>query len=428
MKKSVVAFTVAASMGIGSLFTGNSLVTEAASISNLKDKQNEIHNKRSNLKSDINDANTKINDLQGQQANVKSEMKRLDFAIGDTNAKIREKTAKISETQGKINQLQGEIKVIVNRMEQRNNLLKERARNYQETGGMINYIDVLMGAKSFSDFIDRANAVATIMEADQELLKQADMDKKELEEKRTKVEKDLANLQELKSELEQMNKQLSSQRNEKDKLLSKLVRKEKEVHEGKLALEEEEQILAGQEAAVQKAIQLEKDRQAAAAAAAAQAAKAPAQPSGGGASGKAPAISGGTFTRPAAGVISSGFGTRPGFRPGEFHYGVDIANHASNVPILAAADGVVIRSYYSNSYGNCIFISHSINGQVYTTVYAHMEARLAGTGAVVKKGQQIGIMGSTGDSTGQHLHFELHRGQWVPDRHNAINPVGIVPL
>ncbi|MDQ6600334.1 murein hydrolase activator EnvC family protein [Bacillus salipaludis] len=427
MKKSVVAITVAASMGIGSLFTGSSLVTEAASISNLKDKQNEIHNKRSNLKSDINDANTTINDLQGQQANVKSEMKRLDFAIGDTNAKIRDKTAKIGETQGKINQLQGEIQVIVDRMEKRNNLLKERARNYQETGGMINYIDVLMGAKSFSDFIDRANAVATIMEADQELLKQADMDKKELEEKRMKVEEDLANLQEMKSELEQMNKQLSTQRAAKDKLLSKLVRKEKEVHEGKLALEEEEQILAGQEAAVQKAIQLEKDRQAAAAAAA-KAAKAPAQPSGGGASGKAPAISGGTFTRPASGIISSGFGTRPGFRPGEFHYGVDIANHASNVPILAAADGVVIRSYYSNSYGNCIFISHSINGQVYTTVYAHMEARLAETGAVVKKGQQIGIMGSTGDSTGQHLHFELHRGQWVPDRHNAINPVGIVPL
>ncbi|MDR6998794.1 peptidoglycan DD-metalloendopeptidase family protein [Neobacillus niacini] len=422
MKKTVVALTVAASMGLGSLFTGSSIVTEAATISNLKDKQNEIHNKRSNLKSDINDANTKINVLQGQQANVKSEMKRLDFAIGDTNAKIHDKTAKIVETQSKVNQLQGEIEVIVKRMEKRNNLLKERARNYQETGGMVNYIDVLMGAKNFSDFIDRANAVATIMEADQELLKQADMDKKELVEKRTKVEKDLASLQEMKSELEQMNKQLSSQRTAKNKLLSKLVRKEEEVHEGKLALEEQEQILAGQEAAIQKAIQLEKERQAAAAAPA----KTP-TPSGGGA-GKAPAISGGTFTRPAAGIISSGFGTRPGFRPGEFHFGVDIANHASNVQILAAADGVVIRSYYSSSYGNCIFISHSINGQVYTTVYAHMEARLVGTGAVVKKGQQIGIMGSTGDSTGQHLHFELHRGQWVPDRHNAINPVGIVPL
>ncbi|OIK16364.1 peptidase M23 [Bacillus sp. MUM 116] len=425
MKKSVFSFTIAATVGL-SLFAGSAAVSEAASISDLKDKQNEIHNKRSNLKSNINDANTKINNLHGQQANVKSEMKRLDFAIGDTNAKIREKTAKISETQGKINQLQGEIKVIVERMEKRNNLLKERARNYQETGGMINYIDVLMGAKSFSDFIDRANAVAMIMEADQELLKQADADKKELEDKRAKVEKDLTSLQEMKSELEQMNKRLSSQRAEKNKLLSKLVLKEKEVHEGKLALEEEGQILAGQEAAIQKAIQLEKERQAAAAAAAA-AAKAP-TPSSGGGSGKAPAISGGTFTRPAAGVISSGFGTRPGFRPGEFHYGADIANHASNIPIVAAADGVVIRSYYSNSYGNCIFISHSINGQVYTTVYAHMEARIVGNGAVVKKGQQIGIMGSTGDSTGQHLHFELHRGQWVPDRHNAINPVGIVPL
>jgi murein DD-endopeptidase MepM/ murein hydrolase activator NlpD len=57
-----------------------------------------------------------------------------------------------------------------------------------------------------------------------------------------------------------------------------------------------------------------------------------------------------------------------------------------------------------------------------------METRFVSSGAVVKKGQQIGIMGSTGDSTGQHLHFELHRGQWNASKSNAINPVGIVPM
>jgi peptidoglycan hydrolase CwlO-like protein len=362
-----------------------------------------------------------MTELKGQQVNVKNDMKRLDFAIGDTNAKIREKTAKVDETKTKIAKLQDEIKVIEVRMKTRNDLLKERVRNYQETGGMVNYLDVLMGAKSFSDFIDRANAVATIMEADQELLKQAELDKQEFEGKQTLVEKELSSLNAMVAQLQEMNKQLSAQRAEKNKLLSKLVVKEQEVHENMLAMQEQDQILAAQAAAVQKAIELEKEREAAAAAA-------PTPSNGGGSgSGKMPAISSGFFTRPAEGVITSGFGTRPDFRPGEFHFGVDIAK-PGYVPIVAAADGVVIRSYYSNSYGNCIFISHSYNGQVYTTVYAHMEQRLVQSGAVVKKGQQIGVMGSSGDATGQHLHFELHRGEWVPDRHNAINPVGIVPL
>lgn len=98
------------------------------------------------------------------------------------------------------------------------------------------------------------------------------------------------------------------------------------------------------------------------------------------------------------------------------------------VPIYAAADGVVIRSYYSTSYGNAVFISHSINGQIYTTVYAHMRNREVSEGQVVSKGQQIGLMGNTGRSYGQHLHFELHRGEWNLSKTNAINPVGIVPL
>jgi murein DD-endopeptidase MepM/ murein hydrolase activator NlpD len=73
-------------------------------------------------------------------------------------------------------------------------------------------------------------------------------------------------------------------------------------------------------------------------------------------------------------------------------------------------------------------IAHSINGQTYTTVYAHMSSRSVGDGAVVSKGQQIGYMGNTGDSYGQHLHFELHRGPWNAAKSNAINPVGNVPL
>ena len=95
---------------------------------------------------------------------------------------------------------------------------------------------------------------------------------------------------------------------------------------------------------------------------------------------------------------------------------------------MAAADGVVNRSYTSSSYGNAIMISHSINGQTYTTVYAHLSSRSVGNMQAVSKGQVIGYMGNTGDSFGQHLHFELHRGAWNAAKSNAINPSGMVPL
>lgn len=430
MKKSLVTFTFAATVGIGTMFGG---IVEANTVSSLKEQENKIQSERSDVNTDIKEAEDEINSIKGQQADVKSEMQRIDLEIGDTHAKIREKTAKVEETKVEITRLQEEIKVTKERIDKRNELLKERARNYQETGGMVSYLDVLMGSKSFSDFIDRASAVATIMQADQEILKQHEADKKSLEENQIKVEQELASVEKMLAELEQMNQQLNAQREQKNQMLATLEQQEEEIHSHKMELQEEEQVLAAQAAALQKAIKLEQERAAKAAAEAAAASAASAATNnagtngGGGAAPSAP-ISNGAFGLPANGTFTSGFGNRDSFRPGDFHPGIDIANRAAGVPIWAAADGVVSSSYYSSSYGNVVFIVHSINGQTYTTVYAHMEARMVGAGTPVSKGQQIGIMGSTGDSTGKHLHFELHRGQWTQDKANAINPVGIVPM
>lgn len=424
LKKSLVIFTFATTVGFGSMFGG---IVQANTVSSLKEQQNKVQSERSEVNSDIKEAEDKINSIKGQQAGVKSEMQRIDLAIGDTHSKIREKTAKLEETKVEITRLQEEIKVTKERIDKRNELLKERARNYQETGGMVSYLDVLMGSKSFSDFIDRANAVATIMQADQEILKQHEADKKSLEENQIKVEEELASVEKMIAELNTMNQELNAQREQKNQMLATLEQQEEEIHSHKMELQEEEQVLAAQSAALQKAIELEKELAAKAAAAKAAAANNSAT-SGGGGSVSAPPVSSGAFGLPANGTLTSGFGNRDSFRPGDNHPGVDIANRAAGVPIWAAADGVVSSSYYSSSYGNVIFVVHSINGQTYTTVYAHMEARMVGAGATVSKGQQIGIMGSTGDSTGKHLHFELHRGQWTQNKANAINPVGIVPM
>jgi len=106
-----------------------------------------------------------------------------------------------------------------------------------------------------------------------------------------------------------------------------------------------------------------------------------------------------TLLWPTAGRVSSNFGPRWGRQ----HMGLDIANSVGT-PIYAAEAGTVIASYYSSSYGNIVKISHD-NGMI--TYYAHMSKRIASEGQKVKRGQLIGYMGSTGRSTGSHLHFEV---------------------
>jgi peptidoglycan hydrolase CwlO-like protein len=132
MKKSVITIAVATTVGLGTIFGGVSGKTEAESISSLKGEQNKIQEKRSNLKSNINQANDKINSLQSQQTNVKRETKRLDFAIEDTTTKINDKSEKIKDTKAEVTKLQAETKVIKERIQKRNVLLKDRARSYQE--------------------------------------------------------------------------------------------------------------------------------------------------------------------------------------------------------------------------------------------------------------------------------------------------------
>jgi murein DD-endopeptidase MepM/ murein hydrolase activator NlpD len=144
---------------------------------------------------------------------------------------------------------------------------------------------------------------------------------------------------------------------------------------------------------------------------------------GGTSRGNVPAVTSGGFMRPCIGTITSKFGKRWG----KFHYGVDIAAKGL-VPIVAAADGVVTRSYYSSTYGEVIMIRHNIGGKIYETVYAHMRkgSRKYQAGQYVKKGAVIGYMGSTGRSTGQHLHFEIHVGGWNTRKSNAVDPLQFI--
>jgi peptidoglycan hydrolase CwlO-like protein len=428
LKKTWTALAVAAAVGMGSLFGGIAVKTEAASISSLKKQKDQVHSQRTDINSSINETDQKISSIQDQQADVQTELKRIGYSIESTQKNINDTNVKMDAANTEIARLLDEVTVIQARIEKRNELLKDRARNYQETGGMVNYVAVLMGSQNFSDFVDRASAVAVIVEADNTILQQAEADKQELEQKQTQVINEKANLEKMKSNFQALNNQLSSQKSEQDQMLASLNEQEKQAESEKMDMQEEASLLAAQEQAIQKAIANEQAAQAAAAAAAAKNNSSSTAPSGGGSTVAAPPVTSGTFMKPTSGVLTSGFGPRKGGP----HYGVDWAASGSGVPIVAAANGVVSKSYTSLSYGECVFITHYINGQVYTTVYAHMRTRLVQDDATVSKGQLIGYMGYTGQvdpkgPKGQHLHFELYKGQWTPKHSNAINPLSMVP-
>jgi LysM repeat protein len=119
------------------------------------------------------------------------------------------------------------------------------------------------------------------------------------------------------------------------------------------------------------------------------------------------------FIWPTEGLVTDTFGTRNGK-----HYGIDIAAPRGTT-VVSVSDGVVSKLYYSNTYGNVIFIEH-LDG--YETVYAHLHKRFVNEGAVVKQGEKIGSVGNTGRSSGDHLHFEVHEGSWTVSKKHAIDP------
>jgi murein DD-endopeptidase MepM/ murein hydrolase activator NlpD len=135
-------------------------------------------------------------------------------------------------------------------------------------------------------------------------------------------------------------------------------------------------------------------------------------------------VSNNKFMRPLAGAITSPFGWRrhPIFGSRRFHTGVDISSSYGS-PIKASNDGKVIYSGWYGGYGKVIIVDHgNYKGRRFSTLYAHLSSTAVGTGSIVKKGQVVGYEGTTGYSTGPHLHFEV-RIEGTPN-----NPLSFVRM
>lgn len=407
----------------------------ATSLSDLKEEKKQVETKKNQLNSSISNKSNAITANQEKQQKILDQIQALNAEIDKTNSNIKKVQADIRATNEEIKKLEASIEELLHKIEERDLLLQERARAIQ-AGGSVSYLDVLLGSNSFVDFIDRFSAVNALLEADRQIIQDQKDDKQKLEEQKQIIEEKRKNLEDKKAELERLKASLDSQKAEKNKLVDQLEKEQEKLKSEKVLLEKEysealevsqelqDQIIAEQNRLAEIARQQEAKRKAAAAAAAAAAAN-----NGGGSSGgtvHAPQ-SNGTWIKPTNGRLTSPYGWRNLGAGPEFHYGVDLAN-ATGTPIWAAADGVVSYAAPLSSYGNVVILTHSIDGQIYTTVYAHLSAFNVSVGQEVSQGDQIAAMGSTGRSTGPHLHFEVHIGAWKGQAVGSVNPLKYIPL
>ena len=407
----------------------------ATNLSDLKEEKNQVETKKNELNSSIKAKTGAISSIETKQQNLLNQIETLNAEINKTNSSIQAVLAEINVANTEIEALKSSIEELMRKIEERDALLQERARAIQ-AGGSVNYLDVLLGSNSFVDFIDRFSAVNTLLEADRQIMRDQKADQQTLEEQKQILEDKRQKLEGKKAELQNLKASLNSQKAEKSKLVDELEKEQEKLKSEKVLLEKEysealeisedlqKQIISEQNRIAEIARQEEARRKAAAAAAAAAA---KANGNGGSSSTIDAPEATGTWIKPTNGRLTSPYGWRDIGAGPEFHYGIDLANK-TGTPIWAAADGVVSYAAPLSSYGNVVILTHSIDGAIYTTVYAHLNGFNVSKGSVVTQGQQIATMGSTGRSTGPHLHFELHNGTWQGQAVGSVNPLRYIPL
>ncbi len=239
MKKKLVVVNITVMLGLGSVFALPA--AKADSIST-------IQSQRSSIQATINQTNQEINLVQGELSKLNEQLKRAEQAFIDNQNMITKTENDIAAANIAIPKLEKEIASLQESIAKRNAILKERARSYQVTGGDVRYLDVVLGSKSFSDFVDRVGAVVTFMNADKGLLDELEAEKIEVEEKQASLEMKLVELTNMKTEIDGMRAQILEQKQQNELLKEELKQREGASLAAKAGLQQQDQSLAAQEA------------------------------------------------------------------------------------------------------------------------------------------------------------------------------------
>nr|WP_326186337.1 peptidoglycan DD-metalloendopeptidase family protein [uncultured Oscillibacter sp.] len=335
------------------------------------------------LKEQKKDLNAKIDALSDDISNNVAKKNLLDQQISVLSSEIANVEAQISAYAALITQTEAELADAQEREAAQYELFCKRVRA-MEKRGTVSYWSVLFKAESFTDLLTRLDAINEVMDADQRVIDDLKALQVEIEEKKADLEEQKAGSEAAKSELVSKKTELNKQREAANALIQQLRQSQSEYED---ALDD----LSAEEEAVQAEI-LRLSRQLAAE----QAAR-----------GQSSQSNPGGYIWPVdSRYITSTVGGRqsPGGIGSTNHKGTDIGRVGYTSSVYAAKSGTVIVSQSSSSYGNYVVISH---GSGNTTLYAHLSSRKVSVGQYVNQGDVIGITGSTGNSTGPHLHFEV---------------------
>ncbi|MBU8748307.1 peptidoglycan DL-endopeptidase CwlO [Bacillus subtilis] len=264
MRKSLITLGLASVIGTSSFLIP--FTSKTASAETLDEKKQKIESKQSEVASSIEAKEKELTELQENQSKIEKELKDINAKALDTSNKIEDKKEENDKTKEEIKKLKKEIKETEARIEKRNEILKKRVRSLQESGGSQGYIDVLLGSTSFGDFISRATAVSSIVDADKDLIKQQEQDKAKLEDSEADLNDKLKEVQAALAKLETMQKDLDKQLNEKDKLFDEAKASQKKTAKAISELKSEASELANQKANTEaEQARIKKEQEAAAA-------------------------------------------------------------------------------------------------------------------------------------------------------------------
>jgi len=342
-----------------------------------KDKLNQA-------KENLKDAQSALNENKAEQKDVLKEINTLDDSINTTERQISSIENEIKELEESIIIAEENIKFSQEQYDAKYELRKNRMIAYYKNGN-ISLKDLVADTEDPIDKMYMERVIEKIISYDTSLMEELEIEKQELEKQKSKLEEDSIRCASLKNDLEIKLASLNNTVEIRTQYLSKLEKDETALEKSIDNLNAEAKKLEAELAALASNSATSK-------------------------------YTGGKMVWPLPGhyVITSKFGNRlhPVLKVYKLHTGVDLAGSGCNGdPVVAAAAGTVITAKYNTAYGNYVVIDH---GGGITTLYAHSSKLLVKAGDKVKAGQEIMKVGSTGYSTGPHLHFEVREnGKYV---------------
>ena len=380
-------------------------VSQADEVSDLKQsiaqKQKEIEetqSQRKQLEGGLTDVKQIISSLETSKSNLAAYVKQLDTELTAAQTRITELTDMISEKESEIVQTKAELEEALEREASQYDAMKLRIQNLYERGTDF-YFEAFLSAASFGDILNRDDYVEEFSASDRKILDNFRTTREYVEVCKAQLEEEQELLEKAKVKVEQEQESLETLISEKQTEINAF---QADINDKEAVLREYEAEIAARNAEIKALEDAVKAEQAALEAASNPKRK----------------YDGGMFAWPAPSYtrISDDYGDRmhPTLGINRFHNGVDMAAPGGS-PILAAYNGTVVAAAYNASMGNYIMIDHGDN---LFTIYMHASALYVSKGAEVVKGQKIAAVGTTGRSTGNHLHFSVRLNG------NYVNPWG----